>query len=296
MEMHLITSWYSRRRPGKFATIRKVQLLKVIDNRVTPEIELRARNYPIDEETLRVARETPHLVPQYIKDHPEKNLIYLGESEAPEHRLETTLDRILNHPETSNVLRNKESLTLKITTSNGTQFFNYKQPEMWLKGWFADGLYHYSMELSEGGTKLFSIKDFTTKKGWDFGTFREDYHWMLKAKLSKRSSKHCRYLMLDNCKQTFEIRWKDGLLWFQDSSGTGVMKPRTLYQIKAEPGVGFSNSPEEFCLVSLAVPPTKSTAANKRETIGLRLTKLCETLWADMNQGSYYIPPTRKLT
>ena len=112
--MHLITSWYSRRRPGKFATIRKVQLLKVIDNRVTPEIELRARNYPIDEETLRVARETPHLVPQYIKDHPEKNLIYLGESAAPEHRLETTLDRILNHPETSNVLRNKESLTLKM--------------------------------------------------------------------------------------------------------------------------------------------------------------------------------------
>ena len=117
MEVHLITSWYSRRRPGKNATIKKVQLLKVIDNRVTPEIELRARNYPIDEETLRVARETPELVPQYIKDHPEKNLIFLGESAAPEHRLETTLDRILNHPETSNVLRNKESLTLKITTS-----------------------------------------------------------------------------------------------------------------------------------------------------------------------------------
>src|SRR3990167_2747802 len=179
MEMHLITSWYSRRRPGKFATIRKVQLLKVIDNRVTPEIELRARNYPIDEETLRVARETPHLVPQYIKDHPEKNLIFFGEN-SPQEKICVTLDRILNHPETSNVLRNKESLTLKYKYSKQTapspRPNNYR-----MRGWFADGLYHYDLEVCsfDSDTKLFSIKDFTTKKGWDFGTFREEglYSW-----------------------------------------------------------------------------------------------------------------------
>src|SRR3990167_4242054 len=143
MEMHLITSWYSRRRPGKFATIRKVQLLKVIDNRVTPEIELRARNYPIDEETLRVARETPHLVPQYIKDHPEKNLIFFGENSS-QPQISVTLDRILNHPETSNVLRNKESLTLKYNCSDqvvSPQCVNHYN----MRGWFADGLYHYDL-------------------------------------------------------------------------------------------------------------------------------------------------------
>ena len=188
MEVHLITSWYSRRRPGKNATIKKVQLLKVIDNRVTPEIELRARNYPIDEETLRVARETPELVPQYIKDHPEKNLIFLGESAAPEHRLETTLDRILNHPETSNVLRNKESLTLKITTSNSKSAFQTNDPHVRLEGRYDQGLYFYSLEVSDGNTKLFSIKDFTTKKGWDFGTFRED----LRSSVPKRHIYKCR--------------------------------------------------------------------------------------------------------
>src|SRR3990167_2532761 len=221
MEMHLITSWYSRRRPGKFATIRKVQLLKVIDNRVTPEIELRARNYPIDEETLRVARETPHLVPQYIKDHPEKNLIFFGENSP--HPLQLKLDRILNHPETSNVLRNKESLTLKMKVCEKSPYETKIQLsiKVVVEGWYADDLYHYSMDYfdANSNTKLFSIKDFTTKKGWDFGTFMEDLrHFSPHRRWKCMDPQEC----LDNCKSPFRLEIYEDRIVFTDIAGSGI--------------------------------------------------------------------------